>query len=408
MQYRIKFPQNLKADIDLPTSKSISNRSLIIYALTHKGIWPQNLAICDDTDVMQKALSSQEEIVDINAAGTSMRFLTAYFSVTPGMRIITGSERMRNRPIRILVNALRSLGAEISYMEKEGYPPLKIKGKKLSGGMLNIDGNISSQFITALLLIGPTLEEGLQLKLSGEVTSRPYINMTLALMNKYGAKTYWENDSCIRVEPQLYKPTSLDIESDWSAASYWFAITSLAPKATINLNKLTIPSLQGDSKGADLFKQLGVKYEITKDGITLHKTKNIADHLKIDFTEIPDLVQTFVVVAALHNIPFCFTGVKTLRIKETDRINALITELGKLGYMIKAKGDEAIYWDGEKGIAHDCPVIETYEDHRMAMAFAPAAIKFKKLCINNPSVVTKSYPEYWNDLKLAGVEVLKK
>lgn len=407
MKYLIEYPKELQAQIQLPASKSISNRALIIYALTQNGILPKNLADCDDTSVMIKALNSTDELVDIMAAGTSMRFLTAFYATQEGTKIMTGTERMQNRPIHLLVKALRELGADIEYVKNEGFPPLKIKGKKLKGGTLSLDGSISSQFITALLLIGPTLEKGLTLELKGEIASKPYIDMTLALMNQCGALAKWTDQNKLVVEPQPYKPTSVLVESDWSAASYWFEMVALMDKAEILLKDVTLPSLQGDAKGAELFRQLGVDYKAVKEGLLLTKSDELAGELEIDFTKIPDLAQTFVVTAALLNIPFRFTGLQTLRIKETDRIAALINELKKLGYDIKDKGDTEMYWNLERVEPEANPVIETYEDHRMAMALAPAAIKHPKLTVDEPMVVTKSYPTYWEDLQEIGVKVLK-
>lgn len=407
MKYLIEYPKELNAKIQLPASKSISNRALIIYALTQNGILPQNLADCDDTSVMIKALNSADELVDIMAAGTSMRFLTAFYATQAGTKIMTGTERMQNRPIHLLVEALRKLGADIEYLKNEGFPPLKINGKKLQGGDLSLDGSISSQFITALLLIGPTLEKGLNLELKGEIASKPYIDMTLALMNQCGASAKWTSPNKLEVKPQPYKPTPVLVESDWSAASYWFEMVALMDKSEILLKDVTLPSLQGDAQGAELFKLLGVDFKATDRGLLLTKTDNIADKLDIDFTKIPDLAQTFVVAAALLYIPFRFTGLQTLRIKETDRIAALINELKKLGYNIKDKGDTQMYWNLEKTTPQAKPVIATYEDHRMAMALAPAAIKHPSLIVDEPMVVTKSYPTYWEDLQEIGVKVLK-
>ncbi|WP_018109103.1 3-phosphoshikimate 1-carboxyvinyltransferase [Bacteroides propionicifaciens] len=407
MKYLIEYPKELNAKIQLPASKSISNRALIIYALTQNGILPQNLADCDDTSVMIKALNSADELVDIMAAGTSMRFLTAFYATQAGTKIMTGTERMQNRPIHLLVEALRKLGADIEYLKNEGFPPLKINGKKLQGGDLSLDGSISSQFITALLLIGPTLEKGLNLELKGEIASKPYIDMTLALMNQCGASAKWTSPNKLEVKPQPYKPTPVLVESDWSAASYWFEMVALMDKSEILLKDVTLPSLQGDAQGAELFKLLGVDFKAIDRGLLLTKTDNIADKLDIDFTKIPDLAQTFVVAAALLNIPFRFTGLQTLRIKETDRIAALINELKKLGYNIKDKGDTQMYWNLEKTTPQAKPVIATYEDHRMAMALAPAAIKHPSLIVDEPMVVTKSYPTYWEDLQEIGVKVLK-
>lgn len=408
MSYQLEFPKQIEASIPLPSSKSISNRALIIYALTPGGICPSNLAQCDDTDVLISALNTKQEEINIGAAGTSMRFLTAYLAVSSGDRILTGTERMKNRPIHVLVEALRSLGAEIEYLEKPGFPPLRIRGKQLIKNRAELDGSVSSQFISALLLIAPTLHNGLQLRLTGSIASKPYIDMTLKLMTYYGAKAYWKDTQTIFVAPQPYKPKALCIEADWSAASYWFSIAALAPKSTILLQKLTLPSLQGDAHGAELFKKLGVNYQVLAKGVQLQPTHSVTQRLELDFSDIPDLVQTFAVTACLLNIPFYFRGISTLFIKETNRVVALQKELAKLGYELEVDGTQALYWTGKTCTPTQTPCIETYEDHRMAMAFAPAAILYPNLRIQDPEVVTKSYPDFWIHIQECGVQLLKK
>ena len=385
MLYKLIPPSVVTATIQLPASKSISNRALIINALG-KGIYPpENLSDCDDTQVMIKALTEGKETIDIMAAGTAMRFLTAYLSVTPGERTITGTARMQQRPIQILVNALRELGAEIEYTRNEGYPPLRIKGAELKGNEITLKGNVSSQYISALLMIGPALKDGLTLHLSGEIISRP---------------------NSISVAPQLYQSIPFKVESDWSAASYWYQIAALSPKAEIELLGLFPNSYQGDSRGAEVFSRLGITTEFTSQGVKLKKTGKAPERLEEDFVDIPDLAQTFVVTCALLNIPFRFTGLQSLKIKETDRIAALRAELKKLGYVIEEENDSILMWNGERCEPEETPVIETYEDHRMAMAFAPAIIRHPNLLIANPQVVTKSYPGYWEDLKQAGFQVI--
>lgn len=406
MLYKLIPPSVVTATIQLPASKSISNRALIINVLG-KGIYPpENLSDCDDTQVMIKALTEGKETIDIMAAGTAMRFLTAYLSVTPGERTITGTARMQQRPIQILVNALRELGAEIEYTRNEGYPPLRIKGAELKGNEITLKGNVSSQYISALLMIGPALKDGLTLHLSGEIISRPYINLTLQLMQDFGAKAAWTSPSSISVAPQLYQSIPFKVENDWSAASYWYQIAALSPKAEIELLGLFHNSYQGDSRGAEVFSRLGITTEFTSQGVKLKKTGKAPERLEEDFIDIPDLAQTFVVTCALLNIPFRFTGLQSLKIKETDRIAALRAELKKLGYVIEEENDSILMWNGERCEPEETPVIETYEDHRMAMAFAPAIIRHPNLLIANPQVVTKSYPGYWEDLKQAGFQVI--
>ncbi|GAA6254186.1 3-phosphoshikimate 1-carboxyvinyltransferase [Bacteroides sp. f07] len=406
MRYRLSAPSAIKATIQLPASKSISNRALIINALAESNCTPNNLSDCDDTRVMIKALTQDEETIDIMAAGTAMRFLTAYLSVTPGERIITGTTRMQQRPIQILVNALRELGAEISYTNNEGFPPLHIKGVELKGNEITLKGNVSSQYISALLMIGPALKNGLTLHLSGEIISRPYINLTLQLMQDFGAKAAWTSSDSISVAPQPYTSIPFTVESDWSAASYWYQIAALSPKTEIELLGLFRNSYQGDSRGAEVFSRLGITTEFTTKGVKLKKTGKAPERLEEDFIDIPDLAQTFVVTCALMNIPFRFTGLQSLKIKETDRIAALKNELKKLGYVIKEENDSILMWNGERCEPEETPVIATYEDHRMAMAFAPAIICHPTMQIADPQVVTKSYPGYWKDLKQAGFQII--
>ncbi|NDV60139.1 3-phosphoshikimate 1-carboxyvinyltransferase [Bacteroides sp. 519] len=405
MQYKLSFPKAIQTTIQLPSSKSISNRALIINALAKGTIPPSNLSDCDDTCVMIKALSGHHDIVDIMAAGTSMRFLTAYFSVTPGARIITGTERMKQRPIRILVDALRQLGADIEYVENEGYPPLRITGKELTKNEISLPGNVSSQYISALLMIAPVLTNGLNIFLTGEIISLPYINLTLQLMKEFGVEAVWHSENSLQIAPQTYTSIPYTVESDWSAASYWYQITALADKAEIILPGLLSDSYQGDHRGAEVFEKLGVKTTFTKEGVLLTKKQTPVDRLEEDFSDIPDLAQTFAVTCALLNIPFRFTGLQTLKIKETDRISALIAELAKLGYVLKDEDDSILIWNGERTAQQNIPIIKTYEDHRMAMAFAPAAMYYPEIRIDEPQVVTKSYPGFWNDLQKAAVEI---
>ena len=406
MKIRITAPESIHATIQLPSSKSISNRVLIMNALANSNHQPENLSDCDDTQVMIRALQAQpDETIDIMAAGTAMRFLTAYFSVTPGTRTITGTERMKQRPIGILVDALRGLGADIEYVENEGFPPLRITGKTLSGSHITLPGNVSSQYISALLMIGPKLENGLNITLTGTIISLPYINMTLQLMADFGAKAAWVNDHELRVEPQPYRPIPYYIESDWTAASYWLQITALSKDAEVTLPGLFKKSYQGDSKMAEYFCLLGATPLHKDDNVTLvkptYKDISMATHINYDFTNQPDLAQTFVVTCALQNTTFRFSGLQSLKIKETDRMAALIREMRKLGYVLHEAEGSILYWKGER-CERSYEAIDTYEDHRMAMAFAPACLVMNNICINNPQVVSKSYPHYWDDLKTAG------
>ena len=392
----------------MPASKSISNRALTINLLAGSTIPPSNISDCDDTRVMCEWMEARPLTVDIGAAGTAMRFSTALLAVTEGRHVITGSERMRNRPIAVLVDALRQLGANINYVEKAGYPPLEIIGNPgIKGGRISLPGNISSQYISALLMIGPKLSGGLTLELTGEIISRPYINMTLAIMKEFGANAGWTADNVIEVSAGGYSPREYFVENDWSAASYWYEMVALVDNldAEILLPNLFRDSLQGDSKGADLFRLLGVETAYTPEGVLLRKTGRVTSQLDYDFVEIPDLAQTFTVTCCMLGIPFHFKGLQSLKIKETDRINALKVEMRKLGYVLEDINDCELIWQGQRCEPESDTAIDTYEDHRMAMAFAPAAIKTGSLKINNPQVVSKSYPRFWEDLKSVGFSI---
>ncbi len=405
MRIQVSAPAQVCTDIQLPASKSISNRALIINALAKGAYKPENLSDCDDTNVMVKALASQDETIDIMAAGTAMRFLTAFLSVTEGTRVITGTERMQQRPIEILVNALKMLGAEIKYERSNGFPPLRISGKPLDGGAISLKGNVSSQYISALLMIAPILKNGLRMTLTGDIISKPYINLTLQLMKDFGAEAEWLYDNCIEVLPKPYTSVPFTVESDWSAASYWYQMAALAPQAEIQLNGLFADSYQGDSKVAELFTELGVETIFNSKGALLRKTGVCCEQMEYNFINEPDLTQTFAVTCAVMGIPFRFSGLHTLKIKETDRIAALIIELGKLGYVLKETGKATLYWDGERQSVPATSAIKTYEDHRMAMAFAPACLRIPSITICDPQVVSKSYPHYWEDLTKAGFSI---
>ena len=403
MIYIIQSASFLHVSSKLPASKSISNRVLLLNALSHNPYPVKNLSNSDDTQTLWKALHTSETNIDIGAAGTSMRFLTAYLAQLAGDWTITGTERMKNRPIAILVNALRALGAEIDYTEKDGFPPLHIHGKKLQGGHIALDGSVSSQYISALMMIAPTLENGLELNLKGSVISEPYIRMTIHLMEQFGVQTDWTGQT-IRIRPQVYQPIPFQVESDWSAASYWYEMLALSPEnASIELEGLHSDSPQGDAQGRFLFEKLGVQTVFTDNSVILKKRLQNIQPTKIeyDFINEPDLAQTFVVTCCLLEIPFRFVGLQSLRIKETDRIKALQTEMQKLGYILQTETD-AIEWTGKRCAPEDHPVIATYEDHRMAMAFAPVCLRTKEIRIESPNVVTKSYPAYWDDLSKAG------
>ena len=388
---------SLAAQISLPASKSISNRALILDALSYSPYDIENLADCDDTNVLVSALDSNSTTFDIGAAGTTMRFLTAFLSKTVGEWVITGSERMKQRPIKLLVDALNGLGARIEYLENDGYPPLKIVGSALVGGEIHLKGNVSSQYISALMMIAPCMLKGLKIVLEGKIISRPYINMTMQMMDEYGIDVDFLGN-VIQIEPQEYQPIPYKVESDWSAASYWYEILSLVGKGGVFLKGLGENSYQGDSKVADLFEQLGVKTTYMEDGVLLSPNGELTTRMEYDFTDEPDLTQTFAVTCCLKGIPFKCSGLETLKIKETDRIAALINELAKLGYVVYEPAESQLAWDGARCEPASPISIATYHDHRMAMAFAPAAL-VTPIIVENPQVVTKSYPGFWDDFE---------
>lgn len=407
MNYRIIAPRRIEGEIDLPASKSISNRVLLLNALCATPGRLSNLAQCDDTDAVLSALAQPDASeVNIGAAGTAMRFLTAYFATREGREVvIDGTERMRQRPIGVLVDALRQLGADIEYVEAEGYPPLKITGTRLHGGALTVSGSVSSQYITAILLIAPVIG-GITLTIKGEIMSRPYIDMTLALMARYGVKAEWR-ENVIHVPAGEYTALDFTVEADWSAASYWWAMQAIVPQSRITLKGLEPQSLQGDSRIAELMSQMGVTGNWCGRYLDLRSNGGVGCCCSTfaDLSGTPDIAQTLVVMLCLMGRPFRITGLRTLRIKETDRLEALRTELRKLGYVVKVEGDDAISWHFETTAAEASPHICTYHDHRMAMAFAPAAIRFPGLIIDDAQVVSKSYPLFWEHLRQAGFKI---
>jgi len=389
------FSHAVKAAIQITGSKSESNRLLILQQL-YPNLRIKNLSNSDDTLLLQKALKFSEGEVNIGHAGTAMRFLTAYFAATPGKDVVlTGSGRMKDRPIKILAEALKTLGADIEYVEKEGFPPLKIRGKALTISTLEIDGNVSSQYISALLLIGGRLKNGLQLKFKGKVTSVPYIKMTLSLLDEIGIKNNWVGDT-ITVKPELSIADKIvTVESDWSSASYYFSYAALAKGSEINLSSYKKSSLQGDAVLVDIYKKLGVNTVFSKNQINLTQTVVNRDFvLELDLKSAPDIAQTIVVTCFGMGISCNLTGLHTLKIKETDRLVALKTEIEKLGGKVAITNDSLIL---EKSTNIKQKIkIDTYQDHRMAMAFAPMATRVDIL-INEADVVSKSYPTFWED-----------
>ena len=408
--YKITKPSSdcIQGEVQLNGSKSISNRVLIIDALCNHQLQLENISNADDTVFLQQILQSNDAVLDAGAGGTTFRFLTAYLSTQEGREVVlTGSERMQQRPIKILVDALLQLGADISYVNKEGFPPLRIRGKKLKGGKISLPADTSSQYITALLLIAPTLQEGLTLELIGKIVSVPYIKMTLKIMEYFGVKSTFTNN-IITVESSQYEPKPFYIEGDWSAASYYYSIAILAKEAAITLKGLTAQQIQGDAVIADIATKFGVQTTYNNKAVTLTKTAQVQPaHFQYDFLECPDLAQTVVsFCAALQTAVNC-NGLQTLRIKETDRIAALDIELQKLGLASLVEIDSNAWKLNilDQSQIHINLPIHTYEDHRMAMAFAPLVIKTNEILIEEPNVVTKSYPLFWKDLAALGFTI---
>jgi 3-phosphoshikimate 1-carboxyvinyltransferase len=403
---------NLQSAISITGSKSETNRLLLLKAL-YPNLIIENTSNSDDSEVMAKALStdSQTELVEVHHAGTAMRFLTAFFAIQENREVVlTGSSRMKERPIKILVDALRQLGAEISYEENEGFPPIRIKGKKLTKNKVSLDANVSSQYISALLLIAPKLENGIELTLKGEITSIPYIKMTLALLYEIGVKTSFA-DNKIVVKPQTinYKPQIISVESDWSSASYFYSIIALSEIGTeITLSSYKKNSLQGDSVLAEIYKDLGVETVFDNNKIHLRRFQiPIPKSLILNLNNSPDIAQTIAVTCFGLGIGCHLTGLHTLKIKETDRLEALKTELSKLGASVSVTND-SLTLQSYSPLLEGCPnggvAIKTYQDHRMAMAFAPLALK-TDIIIEEAEVVSKSYPAFWIDLKSIGFSI---
>ena len=385
MNYKISHPTKVvECEIDLPSSKSISNRLLIIQTVCKDSFTIENLSDSDDTKSLEKALNSTDKTIDIGAAGTSFRFLTSYLSTLVGKEfVLTGSNRMKERPIQKLVNALRVMGAQIEYLEKEEYPPLKILGTELKGGEIEIDGTISSQFISSILLISPVLKKGLTLNISEGIVSKPYIKMTLKLMEEFGVTHTWIGNK-IEIKPQKYIAKNYSVEADWSAASFWFQIASLSENCNIKLNGLSGNSIQGDKKVMELFKELRVNSKFENNALILSKSTHSSFPNKVDLLETPDIYQLLRCTVFSKNLKTQFLGLQTLKNKETNRIDAVEKEL--------------------KNLTHS-KIIETYKDHRMAMSFAPLCLKYEELQINDVDVVSKSYPNFWKDLQKGGFKI---
>ncbi|MFK7806931.1 MAG: 3-phosphoshikimate 1-carboxyvinyltransferase [Saprospiraceae bacterium] len=401
-----KADKNLFGTIKLNGSKSINNRALILRALCQKDCNLENLSNAEDSQQLLKLLNSTDDLLDAQAGGTTFRFLTAYLSMQPGSKILTGSTRMKQRPIGPLVEALQTIGASIEHLEKEGYPPIKIGEPKIgSTNELSIPADISSQFISALLMIAPTLPRGLVLRLEGTIVSPSYIKMTLKLMEHFGIRSSWER-KVIRILPQKYIATDLYVEADWSAASYYYGLAAFAENVDLTLEGLLSKSVQGDSVLSEIMEQFGIETTFGKHSIRLTKEKDfkLPTKFEYDFIDCPDIAQTLAVVCAGLGVPAKLTGLQTLRIKETDRIAALKKELAKVQVDFPTEEEDHFSLSGKALL--ESSIFDTYEDHRMAMSLAMLGM-FGPLSVREPQVVGKSYPAFWKDLELVGFKVSK-
>ena len=415
MIYKIsRNNKNLEGNISIVPSKSESNRALLIKALCNDSFEIENLSNSNDSVIMKRALEtisnnkniSEELKVDINDCGTAMRFLSAYLSIMKGKFLLTGSERMNQRPIGILVEALRGLGAKISYAGETGYPPLLIEGGELNKDIIEMESNVSSQFVSALLIIAPILPNGLKIILKGKSVSKPYIRMTLEMMKHFGVSSIWK-ENIITVTHQEYKPASYIVGGDWTAASYWYEFSAFAEKVNLKVSGLVNNNMQGDSVISSLYEKLGVDTKFIDNGIVLTKNENRTDKFDFDFADNPDLAQTLGVTCAGLNLECHLNGIENLSIKETDRAEALSSELQKIGFdVVNLQGKQIIIKPLQMGFSFNQEV-NTYNDHRMAMAFAPLALRFGEILIENPEVVNKSYPSFWKQLEKLDFQIEK-
>ena len=393
--------------IHLPGSKSISNRILIIKALSGLDFTIRNSSDSDDTKHLNEALQyyTNSNLINVGHAGTDMRFLTAFLSLKNGSYELTGSDRLQQRPVKDLVEVLKTLGADISYKNKEGYPPLLISGKQLSGGKVEISGSVSSQFITALLLVAPYFTNGLELTIIGDLVSKPYVNMTVELMKEFGASVIWkDHEICVQPVPYTYTKKEFLVESDWSAASYYYSIVALSKLNTsLSINGLFQKSLQADSVCTEIYKNFGVTTSYSENEITITKSTTVSkSELEYNFIECPDIAQTVVCTSVGLQIPFTFTGLQTLKVKETDRIVALKNEFAKFGIELVVS-DNSIQWLVTKSLNNSNVSIAAYNDHRMAMSFATLSVLLDEVIIEDANVVSKSYPLFWEHLKSIGI-----
>lgn len=409
MKYLLsKQNKSLKGEIVLPSSKSLSNRLLLIRALAKKHFEIYNLSYSDDTKNLIRLLNSESNLIDVGDSGSTMRFLTSFLANKPGEWILTGSEKTKNRPVGILVNALKELGVNIEYLEKDGFPPIKIYGSNLQGGNVEISGSISSQFISSLLLIAPTLPCGLNIKLKSKIISRPYIDMTLNLMKKFGVKSKWEENHII-IKKQNYRSKDFIVEADWNAASYWYEMAAFAEETDLKLYGLKRNSIQGDSIVAELFKEIGIRTTFIPGGVRLRKiAQQNSKKFEHDFSDYPDIIQTFAVTLSALNIPFSLTGLESFIIKETSRLQTLKKELMKTGCNLLIANDSVSKYNNNNEENNFSKTVEfnTCNDYRLALSFAPLAL-LKKIIINNSEVVKKSYPGFWEDIQKTGFEIME-
>lgn len=399
----VSSTRTIHAQPQLPASKSICNRLLVLEQVSGGAIIPEIISDADDSQKLHQILSNKPNFADAGDGGTTFRFALAFFAASENYSgILTGSERLRERPQHLLIEALRSLGADITCLEKEGFAPVKINGRKLNGGKLTIDANVSSQYITALLLIAPLLKSPLEIELHGELVSASYLEMTIDILRKSGVSIDY-SDKKILVGQANWNAGVFPVERDWSAASYWYAILALANRGTVFLRGLNLESLQGDAICAGIFENLGIKSDQGNEGVRLSKVPVNTSQIDLDANSFPDLVQTLVVVCVALKIKARITGLKTLRIKETDRLSAMQQELRKIKFELNIQGDDQLECSGLSPDFSKTLIVETYNDHRMAMAFSAMVTVVYKLAIRNPEVVSKSYPNFWKDIRESGI-----
>lgn len=402
MNYRIFPPEELpECSITLPLSKSMSARAVIINTLQHADMQGMRLSDCTDTEAILRGINTLSGTVNVDNSGTSMRFLTSFYAATPGAEVeLDGCARMRQRPVAPLVQALRECGASIQYLEQEGFPPLKIRGSRLKGGHISVDATISSQFISALMMTAPYMEQGLKISLDGETASRPYILMTAEMMNRAGASVEIDSGSIV-IQPIPYTTPIDSIEPDWSAAGFWYEIEALT-SGFITLEGPLHPSVQGDALTSRIFSSLGVDTEYTDSGAELVASPELSPRLQLDLSATPDLAPALVVTCVMLRIPFNFSGMESLTVKECDRVEALCREMLLVGAVLDASLPGSLSWDGVLRPIQALPVFSSYSDHRMAMALAPVAAYMPGIIIREAECVAKSYPDFWEQMRLAG------